>query len=56
MNAANEAAIELFISGKCGFLDISRKIIKAYEHFDKEVQSLDEVFELDKEVRAYVGN
>lgn len=56
VNAANEAAIELFISGKCGFLDISRKIIKAYEHFDKEVQSLDEVFELDKEVRAYVGN
>ena len=26
----------------------------AYEYFDKEVQSLDEVFELDKEVRAYV--
>ena len=54
VNAANEAAIELFVEGKCGFLDISRHIIRAYEHFDKEVQSLDEVFELDKEVRAYV--
>jgi len=54
VNAANEAAIELFIEGKCGFLDISRHIIRAYEHFDKEVQSLDEVFELDREVRAYV--
>jgi len=54
VNAANEAGIELFIEGKCSFLDISKKIIQAYEHFDKEVVSLDEVFELDKEVRAYV--
>lgn len=54
VNAANEAAIELFIEEKCSFLDISKNIIKAYERFDSEVQSLDEVFELDKEVRAYV--
>jgi len=54
VNAANEAAIELFIEGKCSFLDISKKIIQAYEHFDKEVTSLDEVFSLDKEVRSYV--
>lgn len=54
INAANEAAIELFIDKKIGFLDISRKIIKAYRYFDKEVQNLDEVFALDKEVRKYV--
>jgi len=54
VNAANEAAMELFIEGKCGFMDISKKIIGAYEHFDTEVGSLDEVFALDKEVRAYV--
>jgi len=54
VNAANEAAIELFVEGKCSFLDISKKIIQAYEHFDAEVKSLDEVFELDKEVRKYV--
>ncbi len=54
INAANEAAIELFVAGRCSFLDISKKIIAAYEHFDNEVQSLDEVFELDKEVRRYV--
>jgi len=54
VNAANEAAIELFIEGKCSFIDISKKIIQAYGYFDKEVRSLDEVFELDKEVRAYV--
>jgi 1-deoxy-D-xylulose-5-phosphate reductoisomerase len=54
LNAANEAAIELFIEGKIGFLDISKKIIKAYENFTAQVGSIEEVFELDKEVRSYV--
>jgi len=54
VNAANEAAIELFIKGQCSFLDISKNIIKAYSKFDTQVQSLDEVFDLDAEVRAYV--
>ena len=54
VNAANKAAIELFIEEKISFLDISKKIIQAYKHFDTEVTSLDDVFELDKEVRAYV--
>ncbi len=54
VNAANEAAIELFIEEKISFLDISKNIIKAYEHFDKEVGDIDEVFALDEEVRAYV--
>ena len=54
VNAANEAAIELFVHEKIGFLDISKKIINAYEHFDQVVQSLDEVFELDQEVRRYI--
>lgn len=54
VNAANEAAIELFIQEKISFLDISKKILQAYEHFDKEVQSIDEVYALDKEVRSYV--
>jgi len=54
VNAANEAAIELFIEGKCSFLDISKNIIKAYNKFDTQVQNLDEVFTLDTEVRAYV--
>lgn len=54
VNAANEAAIELFINGESSFLDISKNIIKAYNKFDTQVQNLDEVFSLDKEVRAYV--
>ena len=32
-----------------------QKIIQAYEHFDREVQSIDEVFALDAEVRSFVG-
>jgi len=54
VNAANEAAIELFIEEKISFLDMSKKIIKAYGHFDREAQNLDEVFALDQEVRSYV--
>ncbi len=54
VNAANETAMELFIQEKISFLDISKKIINAYLHFDREAQSLDEVFALDQEVRSYV--
>ena len=54
VNASNEAAIELFIDGKIGFLDISKKIIESYNKFDTQVQNLDDVFSLDAEVRDYV--
>lgn len=54
VNAANEAAIQRFIGGEIGFNGISRLIFEAYEHFDKEPSSLDEVFVLDAEVRAYI--
>ena len=54
VNAANEAAILNFISGKKGFMDISKDIITAYEKFDYEPQSVEDVFAIDKEVRAFV--
>ncbi|MDH5465163.1 MAG: 1-deoxy-D-xylulose-5-phosphate reductoisomerase [Thiovulaceae bacterium] len=54
LNAANEAAIELFVDKKIGFMDIAKKAIQAFEHFDSGAKSLDEVFVLDKEVRAFV--
>ena len=53
VNAANEAAIERFVTGEIGFLEISRQIIKAYEYFDAQPQSIDDVFLLDAEVRRY---
>ena len=54
VNAANEAAIELFINKKIGFMDISKNIINAYEKFTQVAQNIDDVFLIDKEVRAYV--
>ncbi|HFU74466.1 MAG TPA: 1-deoxy-D-xylulose-5-phosphate reductoisomerase [Helicobacteraceae bacterium] len=55
VNAANEAAIEQFVAGKIGFLDISRRIIEAYHHFDVRVQSVDDIFSIDTAVREYIG-
>lgn len=54
VNAANEAAIERFVSGEIRFVDISQMILRAYEHFSDTPESLDAVFALDHEVRAYV--
>jgi len=54
VNAANEAAIELFIAKKIGFMDISNSIIGAYEKFDISPTTLDDVFAIDKEVRSFV--
>ena len=55
MNATNEAAIEKFIAKEIGFMDISANIIRAYEKFRNAPQSIDDVFSLDKEVRAFVA-
>lgn len=54
INAANEIAIEKFISKKIGFLDISKIVLDAYERFDKLPQSIDDVFTVDKEVRDFL--
>ncbi len=54
VNAANEAAIELFVAGKIGFLEISTRVINAFHAFTKEPENIEEVFALDSEVRHYV--
>jgi len=54
INAANEAAIELFIAKKIGFMDISKNILQAYEKFTTPPKSVEDVFEIDEEVRRYV--
>ncbi len=56
VNAANEAAIKLFIDKKIGFMDISKSIIKAYEKFTDKLESMDSIFSIDAEVREYVGD
>ena len=55
VNAANEAAIEKFINREIGFMDISKRIINAYEKFTAMPRSVEDVFEIDKSVREYVG-
>ncbi|MDD5400562.1 MAG: 1-deoxy-D-xylulose-5-phosphate reductoisomerase [Sulfurimonas sp.] len=54
INAANEAAIKKFISREIGFMDIAKTVIRAYEKFDTLPKSVDDVFALDEEVRAFV--
>ena len=54
VNAANEAAIELFVEGKIGFLEISELVIKAFDTFTEEPQSIEDVFVIDSKVRNYV--
>ena len=53
VNAANEAAIEMFVNQEIGFMDISKVIINAYDKFDKIPHSIEDVFAIDKEVRSF---
>jgi 1-deoxy-D-xylulose-5-phosphate reductoisomerase len=54
VNAANEAAIELFVAGEIGFNEISKRVIHAFEHFDAQPNSIDDVFDIDTQVRHYI--
>ncbi len=54
VNAANEAAIARFLEGSFTFGDIAKSIIQAYEKFEVEPRSIEEIFTIDKEVRSYV--
>ena len=54
VNAANEAAIERFVAGDIRFIDISTMILRAYDMFSIAPESIDAVFALDHEVRAFV--
>jgi len=54
VNAANEAAIERFISGEIRFVDISTMILNAYNRFSGTPESIEAVFSLDEEIRRYV--
>jgi len=54
VNAANEAAIVQFEDGEIGFNDISKTVIKSFEHFSNiKVESIEHIFEIDTEVRKY---
>ncbi len=51
MNAANEIAVSLFLSDKISFLDIESLVINTtYKYEDKNINSFDEIFDLNKKV------
>lgn len=55
MNAANEVAVNSFLRGEIGYLDIERTIFDVYNSFDNgkgtAITSLDDVLMADKEAR-----
>ncbi len=55
LNSANEAAIDGFIAGKYRFFKMVNIILDTYNRFiDIKINSLDDIFKIDKEVREYV--
>jgi 1-deoxy-D-xylulose-5-phosphate reductoisomerase len=54
VNAANEVAIGKFFAGKLNILELAEFTKKAYKKFESiNPKSLDEIYEIDKEVREY---
>lgn len=56
LNAANEVAVGKFLQGEIGFLDVAKKTLHALNKFHSPtIEYIDDIFELDKEVRSYVN-
>lgn len=54
-NTANEVAVDRFLKGKIGFLDIWRTIAGAMARFSREeIGSFSDIYELDGEVRRFL--
>jgi 1-deoxy-D-xylulose-5-phosphate reductoisomerase len=57
LNAANEVAVEAFITGKIGFLDIAKIVTNCVEDHDKrEIESLEDIFTIDRETKLKTRN
>ncbi len=57
MNAANEAAVDLFLKGTISFLEIETIITNCLSHFENDIPlTLENVLAHDKAVRTYVYN
>ena len=55
VNAANEEAIQAFQDEKCSFFGMSEMVLDAYKKFeDVKASNIEEIIEIDREVRAYV--
>ncbi|HMK93728.1 MAG TPA: 1-deoxy-D-xylulose-5-phosphate reductoisomerase [Thermoleophilia bacterium] len=56
LNAANEVAVQAFLDGRIGFLQIAEVVERTLERLaDGEVRTLDDVFAIDAEARRVAG-
>ncbi len=54
LNAANEIAVDKFLQGKIGFLDITKISLDAINRFSTiKLQNIDDIFNIDKEIRNF---
>ena len=54
LNAANEVGVKKFLNSEIGFLDVSEISLKALNKFNNvKINTLDDIFAIDKEVRSY---
>lgn len=54
LNAANEVGVSKFLDSEIGFLDISKISLNALNKFNNvKINTLDDIFAIDKEVRSY---
>ena len=54
LNAANEVAVQKFLDGKIGFLDIAQTSLKAINKFNNiKLKNIDDIFLADKEIREF---
>lgn len=57
INAANEVGVSKFLNSEIGFLDVSRITLDAVEKFHNiRTNSLEDIFEIDKEVRGFYAS
>ncbi|MFP4454231.1 MAG: 1-deoxy-D-xylulose-5-phosphate reductoisomerase [Desulfonatronovibrio sp.] len=57
LNAANEICVEEFLAGNIGFMDIPALNSKAlHAHYPREINSLEDILELDSATRKSVQN
>ncbi|KAB7886565.1 1-deoxy-D-xylulose-5-phosphate reductoisomerase [Poseidonibacter ostreae] len=54
LNAANEVGVSKFLNSQIGFLDVSKISLNALNKFNNvKINTLDDIFAIDKEVRSY---
>ena len=57
LNSANEIAVEAFLADQIAFHDIATIVGKSLDHhFTSDVGSLDGVYELDQQARAFASH